>query len=72
MNVATHVKCEGFPCSDVVNARYTVPAVDVDPGEIGALMISEAPPPDASDYFYAPGEPFYLQTTVQAFGQAGL
>jgi len=72
MDVASHVKCEDFPCADVVSARCTVPAVDVNPDEIGALMISEAPPPDAGDYFYAPGDPFYVRTTVQAFRQAGL
>ncbi|NIM11869.1 MAG: uracil-DNA glycosylase [Candidatus Aminicenantes bacterium] len=35
-------------------------------------MISEAPPPDKNDYFYAPGNPFYLQTTIQAFNDAGI
>lgn len=34
-------------------------------------MISEAPPQDASDYFYSRNNPFYLQTTVQAFNDAG-
>lgn len=72
MDVASHVKCEDFPCTDVVSARYTVPAIDVNPNEIRVLMISEAPPPDAGDYFYAAGDPFYRQTTIQAFGQAGL
>lgn len=36
------------------------------------MMISEAPPGDKNDYFYAPGHPFYLQTTVQAFNDAGI
>jgi len=34
-------------------------------------MISEAPPQDAGDYFYAKNNPFYLQTTMQAFNDAG-
>jgi uracil-DNA glycosylase len=34
-------------------------------------MISEAPPEDLDDYFYAPKNPFYMQTTVQAFNDAG-
>ncbi|MCP4611147.1 MAG: uracil-DNA glycosylase [Planctomycetes bacterium] len=34
-------------------------------------MISEAPPQNANDYFYAPGDPFYMQTTIQAFNDAG-
>ena len=34
-------------------------------------MITEAPPLDPSDYFYARGNPFYLRTTLEAFQQAG-
>lgn len=30
-------------------------------------MVSEAPPKDLTDYFYAQDNPFYLQTSVQAF-----
>jgi uracil-DNA glycosylase len=48
-----------------------VPNIEVDPGKIGTLMISEAPPEDLGDYFYASGNPFFVQTTVQAFNDAG-
>ncbi|KYK35531.1 MAG: uracil-DNA glycosylase [Theionarchaea archaeon DG-70] len=34
-------------------------------------MISEAPPHNAGDYFYASDNSFYLQTTLQAFNQTG-
>ena len=34
-------------------------------------MISEAPPNELKDYFYAKGIPFDMQTTVQAFQEAG-
>jgi len=34
-------------------------------------MISEAPPQDAAEDFYAPNNPFFMQTTVQAFNDAG-
>ncbi len=34
-------------------------------------MITESPPNEKEDYFYAEGEPFYLQTTAQAFRDAG-
>jgi len=34
-------------------------------------MISEAPPGNLGDYFYAAKHPFYLETTVQAFNDAG-
>jgi hypothetical protein len=65
------VKCTDFPCQDVNKKRYTVPSAKVDPGKTKTLMISEAPPEDSDDYFYALDNPFYLQTTVQAFSDAG-
>lgn len=63
--------CTDFPCLDVNKKCYVVPNVEVDPGKIGTLMISEAPPEDLGDYFYASGNPFFVQTTVQAFNDAG-
>jgi uracil-DNA glycosylase len=56
---------------DVNKDRYLVPDVEIDPEKIRVLMISEAPPQDAADYFYAQNSPFYSQTTVQAFNDAG-
>lgn len=43
----------------------------MDPAKIKIIMITEAPPNDLTDYFYADGNPFYLQTTLQAFRDAG-
>jgi uracil-DNA glycosylase len=34
-------------------------------------MVTEAPPNNRADYFYARGTPFYLQTALQAFNDAG-
>ena len=65
------VKCRDFPCQDVNKKCYLIPNVEIDPSRIRALMISEAPPEDLDDYFYATKTPFYLQTTVQAFNDAG-
>jgi uracil-DNA glycosylase len=48
-----------------------IPSIEIEPTKIRAIMISEAPPQEASDYFYAKNNPFYLQTTVQAFNDAG-
>ena len=50
---------------------YTIPDVAIDPEKIRAIMISESPPEDAGDYFYSSNNPFYMQTTVQAFDDAG-
>jgi uracil-DNA glycosylase len=65
------VKCTDFPCQDVNKKSYVVPSVEIEPNRISTLMISEAPPEDSGEYFYATKDPFYLQTTLQAFGEAG-
>jgi hypothetical protein len=65
------VKCADFPCSDVNKNCYLVPDIESDPEEVRSVMISEAPPENAGDYFYAQGNPFFVQTTVQAFNDAG-
>ena len=72
MRVCEHVRCEGFPCQELLTERYTVPEIDVDPDTIRLLMISEAAPADPEDDIYAAGDPFHLQTTRQAFCDAGV
>ena len=71
MNLSKCIKCVDFPCLDVNKDCYLVPSVEIDPVKIKAFMVSEAPPIDLNDYFYAKGEPFYMQTTAQAFKDAG-
>ena len=61
-----------FPCLDVNKDRYVVPSIEVEPEKINTLMISEAPPQDPKDYFYAQNNPSYFQTTAQAFSDAGI
>lgn len=53
MLVTEFVKCTDFPCSDVNKQCYVVPDVKIEPDKINTLMISEAPPQDPNDYFYA-------------------
>jgi len=65
------VRCIDFPCQDVNKRHYIIPNADVETGKIRVFMISEAPPEELGDYFYAPKNPFYVQTTVQAFNDAG-
>jgi uracil-DNA glycosylase len=65
------IKCPVLPCADVDKKGFIVPPVDIDPAKIKLLMITEAPPQDPLDYFYASGSRFYLQTTLQAFKEAG-
>ena len=49
-----------------------IPDVEIEPEKIRAIMISEAPPKDAGHYFYAGRNPFFMQTTIQAFNDAGI
>jgi hypothetical protein len=65
------VACERFPCADVRHECYVVPAVEVAPDKVSIVLIAEAAPPDLADYYYAPGEPLFERTTVQAFRDAG-
>jgi uracil-DNA glycosylase len=71
MRVCDCIRCENFPCKDVNKDAYQFPDADIDFDKIKIFMISEAPPIEKNDYFYVPGNPFYLQTTVQAFNDAG-
>lgn len=72
MKPAECIKCKDFPCSDIDKSGYLTPAVELDHEKIKAIMISEAPPVNPDDYFYASGNPFYLKTTIQAFNDAGI
>lgn len=65
------VRCSDFPCHDVNKRNYLIPNVEVDANKIKVFMVSEAPPDNLKDYFYAPDKSFYAETTVQAFNDAG-
>ena len=72
MRPSEFAKCTDFPCLDVNKDCYIVPNMEIEPDRIRIIMISEAPPQDSSDYFYAQNNPFYMKTTAQAFRDAGL
>jgi uracil-DNA glycosylase len=65
------IRCEKFPCNDVQHECYIVPDIEVKPNAISIVMISEAAPANPADYYYAPGNPLFAQTTIQAFNDAG-
>lgn len=71
MRVSDCVACTEFPCADVNHESYLVPDIVVVPKKINALLVSEAAPPNPSDYYYASGKPLFQETTVQAFRDAG-
>ena len=71
MRVNQCVGCREFPCRDVRHESYVVPEVNLEPSKIRMVMVSEAAPHDPADHYYAPGEPLFGRTTLQAFRDAG-
>ncbi len=71
MRVSDCISCTGFPCADVNHEGYVIPNVEVDPGKVSIVLISEAAPANSADYYYAAGNPLYQQTTLQSFQEAG-
>ena len=71
MLITDHIVCHDLPCRDVVSERFTVSPLEIDVQSVRCVMVSEAPAPDPADDFHAPGEPFFLKTTAQAFADAG-
>jgi hypothetical protein len=72
MRVNESVRCDLFPCSDMLHDNYILPGFDLDPDGVSIVMISEAAPVRPQDYYYADGNPSFQQTTVQAFNDAGV
>ncbi len=71
MQICKQVSCESFPCEKINKEGYIIPDIDLDVEKIKIIMISEAPPTNQEDYFYAKGEPYYMETTLQLFKDAG-
>ena len=72
MRISDKTGCTDFPCNDIDKDGYMLPPTEIDADRIRIIMITEAPPNDKADYFYAKGNPFYLETTLQAFKDAGV
>jgi uracil-DNA glycosylase len=71
MKTSEKIKCAQFPCTDIDKQKYILPSLEIDAAKIKVFMITEAPPTDKADYFYAAGNPAYLQTILQVFRDAG-
>lgn len=72
MKVNDHVRCVNFPCADVRHEGYCMPGIEINPNSIRLILISEASPENSDDYYYAPGDPAYIQTTLLALNDAGV
>ena len=71
MRMSRCVGCKDFPCADVNTKCYRVPDVEIDVSAVRVVLISEAAPASAGDWYYARGKPLFAATTVQAFRDAG-
>ncbi|HSQ37575.1 MAG TPA: uracil-DNA glycosylase family protein [Acidimicrobiia bacterium] len=72
MRLSAHVSCTDLPCGDVDHRRHEIAGGTIDPGRVRMIVVAEAPAPDAADGLFAPGLPFHLETTLDAFRSAGL
>lgn len=50
---------------------YAIPTLEVDPAAVRIVLISECAPADPVDGYYAGPEALFVQTTLQAFRDAG-
>jgi len=72
MHISDCVGCKSFPCEGVNHEDYILPSIDVKTDHVSLVMISEAVPAKAEDYYYSKGNPLYQQNTLQAFHIAGV
>ena len=67
--VNTSLSCD-LPCHDV-NKDLVIARPEIDPAIIRLAMVSEAPTPDRSEYFYARQDGSFFRNTQTAFSDAG-
>lgn len=72
MKPADLVKCIDFPCADTRRESYLVPPLEIDPGRVSILLISEAAPENPGDHYYAGQQALFACTTLLAFQDAGV
>ncbi len=72
MHIDKVIGCSSFPCQDVRHEGYALPSLDLSPERVKIVLISEATPEKPENYYYAPGLPLFLETTLQAFHDAGV
>jgi len=71
MRITDYVQCTDFPCTEARQESYLIPDIEVDPGSIKLMLISETAPNDPRDSYYATCDALFARTTIQAFQEAG-
>lgn len=72
MLIYDQIRCVDFPCADVLHENYWIPSVEVDPGSIRLILISETSAHQPADNYYAGDAALFARTTLQAFREAGV
>jgi hypothetical protein len=72
MKVNQAISCLDFPCQDVNHDCYYLPVVAIEAENVRMVVIAEAAPKQVQDGFYESGSPLFAETTLLAFGDAGL
>lgn len=71
MRVSNLTECNNFRCNDLKRDSFVIPGIELNPDHVSIILISEAAPEKAADYYYAGGSSVFQQTTLQAFNEAG-
>lgn len=71
-NIKDYLNCDHLSCSGINSSGFLASSIDIDPGKIKILMISEVPPEKKEDYFYSSDKSDYMKTTIQAFKDSGI
>lgn len=72
MKINEIIGCREFPCQNINQKGYIIPAVDIKPETFSIILVSEATPDNPGDYYYSKGTSLFQQTTIEAFNDAGL
>lgn len=72
MTLYSPLICPDFPCAQVRSDAFIVPQMEIDPQAVRLMMISEAAPAAAEDYYYAGPQALFTRTTLAAFQDAGI
>ncbi|MBS4538442.1 hypothetical protein GOQ27_08190 [Clostridium sp. D2Q-11] len=72
MHINESINCDHFSCSGINEGGFLVPTRNIKKEKIRILMISEVPPENKEDYFYSSDKSDYMNTTIQAFKDAGI
>ena len=72
MKVIDQVNCKDYPCADVKYECCIIPEVELEPGKVSIIMISESAPTDPKDHYYSSENALFVRTTLLAFQDAGV